>query len=377
MADDGARFSLKDHLFNPARIAVLSAELSRAWPGFDGPGFEERVNARLPELELKARIAMIAEVLADLLPDDFAQAAEVIERALPPPLDPELTDDDFGSFLHAPYGDFIVARGMEDHRDRALDLLEQVTMRFSMEYAIRHFLNRWPEETMARLRLWADHPNYHVRRLVSEGTRPKLPWGIGIALPPGAALPLLDRLHADSTRYVTRSVANHLNDVAKIDAGLALDRLRAWRDEGRQAPEEQSWMTAHALRGLVKAGDPQALALLGYASDAPLAATLEILTPEVPAGGELRFRATIEATGSDAVPVLVDHVIDFARPGDRRAQRVFKLKQGLIRPGTPLVVDKRQRLKADATTYRLHPGRHRLSLQVNGRILADAAFDVV
>lgn len=367
-------YSLKDQLFSPARVAGLGRELAAAWDGFDPARFEARVGERLGALELKARIAWIAEVLDEMLPADFDRAAGIVEAALPAELDPALTDDDFGMFIHAPYGDFAVRRGLEDHRDRALDLLHAVTRRFSMEYAIRHFINRWPEETFARLEAWAEDPNYHVRRLVSEGTRPKLPWGIGIATPPERALPLLDRLHGDPTRYVTRSVANHLNDITKIAPDLALDRLERWRAAGRQDATELGWMAAHALRGLVKAGDPAALAMLGYDPGAALDCDVEMLTRQVAIGDVLEFRVTLSA--GREVPVLVDWLLHFPDAAGRRGPKVFKLKQAVVTPGAPLVLDKRHRMRGDATTFRMTPGPHRVAVQVNGRIRGEAGFDL-
>ncbi len=367
-----AGFSLKDQLFHRAKIARLGEELAAAWPDFDAAAFEGRVMARLEALELKARIAWIAECLDETLPSDFDEAAKVIERALPPPLDPTRTDDDFGDFIYAPYGEFAVIRGLEDHRDRALDLLEAVTQRFSMEYAIRPFLNRWPDETFARLESWARHPNYHVRRLVSEGTRPKLPWGAGIRTDPMRPLPLLDILHADPTRYVTRSVANHLNDIAKIDAEAALERLVAWRSAGRQSAAELDWIAAHALRGLVKAGDARALAHLGYDPRAEIDCAVSITTPDVAMGDMLEFVVTL--TAPRETPVLVDWALDFPEGGSRRSPKVFKLKQARVLPGRPLSLTKRHRMRGDATTFRLAPGPHSLAVQVNGRVRARAAF---
>ena len=358
-------FSLKDDLFNAETVGGLAARFRANDPGFD-PGFEGRVLARFPELELKQRIDWIAECLVEALPDDFPTAAGVIEAALPPPLDPTRRDDDFGSFIYAPLGEVAVKRGLEDHRDRALDLLEQVTQRFSMEYAIRPFLNRWPEETLARLTQWADHPHYHVRRLVSEGTRPKLPWGIGITLAPGAAMPLLDRLHADPTRFVTRSVANHLNDISKVDARPVLGALNRWKKAGDQRPDELAWMTRHALRDLVKKGHPGAMSLLGYRMEAIIDADLSL--PDTARIGEaLDFSVTLNC--AEDQPILVDYAIGFIRPtGVRR--KVHKLSVTGLKAGQPLTLTKRHRLPADATTYSLHPGPHEVELIVNGRIRA-------
>ncbi|TNF23002.1 MAG: hypothetical protein EP318_01265 [Rhodobacteraceae bacterium] len=367
-----ARFSLRDHLFNEQTLGQLAGEYAAALPGFDAGRFLSEVLPRLAALELMQRLEAIADGIEAQLPADFNQMAAQLEAAMPPPLDPARQDDDFGQFIHAVPGLLAVRHGLEQHRDRALDLIHAATQRFSMEYYIRPFLDRWPEETLARLRVWAEDENYHVRRLVSEGTRPKLPWGKAIDLDPLRPLELLDLLHADTTRYVTRSVANHLNDVTKIAPEAVLERLGAWAQAGRQVPQELQWMTRHALRSLIKQGHPGALALLGYRADAPVEVQVEIAEPVIPRGDPLRFTVTLSAPGP--VPVLVDYVIWFRKADGRQAPKVFKLKQAEAGAGAPLVLQKTHALKWDATTFRLHPGAHRLGLQVNGRIRAEAGF---
>ena len=123
-----------------------------------------------------ARLDWMADCIEGHLADDFVTMADQLEAMMPAPLDPSLKDDDFGHFIHAVPGILDVRHGLEAHRERALDLLYEATKRFSMEFYIRAFLNRWPEETLARLKVLSGDENYHVRRLVSEGTRPKLPW---------------------------------------------------------------------------------------------------------------------------------------------------------------------------------------------------------
>jgi 3-methyladenine DNA glycosylase AlkC len=369
------RFSLKDALFNAESVGRLAAYLRDADPDFPASRFVADVIEPFGRLELKARIAHIADVLARYLPHDFPRAADVIERALPPPLDPTKTDNDFGEFIIAPFGDYAVSHGLEAHPRRALDLIEALTQRFSMEGAIRPFLSRRPEETLARLDRWAGHPNYHVRRLVSEGTRPLLPWAPRIRLAPGRVMPLLDRLYADSTRYVTRSVANHLNDITKSDPELALSALSRWRDEGRQEAGEFAWMARHALRTLVKSGHDGALEFLGYSRTAPVRAiSLDLERDHVAPGGAVVF--SVSLLSDTDTPAVIDYGIDFARPDGKRARKVFKLATTTLTAGQALTFGKRRVLKGDATTYRLHPGRHVLSIQVNGKVVAEAAFEV-
>ena len=187
-------------------------------------------------------------------------------------------------------------------------------------------------------------------------------------------MPLLDRLHADPTRYVTRSVANHLNDVSRPDPALVMDRLAGWAAQGSQARRELDWMTAHALRTLVKEGDPRALEMLGYRRDAPVTARLTLRSPQVAIGAELAFSATLEAATD--TPVLVDYVLYRRRADGTLAPKVFKLKQAVVRAGRPLTLDKKIRLKGNATTYRTIPGAHALALQVNGVEGPRHSFDV-
>ncbi|MDU8929063.1 hypothetical protein RXV86_16840 [Alisedimentitalea sp. MJ-SS2] len=369
-------YSLADQLFNAEKVAYLGELVSEAAPGFDAPGFSRDVMARLHDLELKARINWIAECLDLALPGPFDALAAVIAAALPAPCDPALRDDDFGDFIFAPLGELVVRRGMETP-DRALDVLEEVTQRFSMEYAIRPFLNAHEDLVLDRLGKWCDHEHYHVRRLVSEGTRPRLPWGIAIAMDPDRALPLLDRLYDDDTRFVTRSVANHLNDLSKLMPGTVMQRLACWDQAGRQAVDELGWMRKHALRTLVKQGEPKALAMLGYLADAPVRLTdLSLTGVPVAMGDQMRFAVTLEA--DEESPVLVDYVLYFHRGDDGPPRRkVMKLGQAVVRLDRPLRLEKHYRMPRGASTVKVLPGPHRIEIQVNGRVLGGADFDVL
>lgn len=368
----GAGFSLADQLFNARTLDQLAGEFAAVVPGFDAGRYLADVLPKLPDLGVMARMEAMADGLEAQLAADFPTMADQLEAAMPAPLDPARRDDDFGQFIHALPGILAVRHGLEHHRERALDLIHAATQRFSMEYAIRPFLNRWPEEVLARLAVWAEDDNYHVRRLLSEGTRPKLPWGRAIALDPLRPLAFLDRLHADETRFVTRSVANHLNDLSKIAPEAALDRLARWREEGRQRPEELGWIRRHALRTLIKQGHAGALEALGYRADAPVAVTLELRETVIARGDPLRFALHVSAQGR--IPVLVDYVLWLRKADGGLKPKVFKLKQGTVTRGMPLTLTKTHTLKWDATTFRLYPGAQRIGVQVNGRVMAEADF---
>lgn len=367
-------FSLKDQLFNPETVGRLGRHFEEAGVFASAP-FVSDVLADMGPLELKARINLIADVLARYLPSDYPEAATAILSALPPPLDPTLRDDDFGHFIYAPLGVYVENHGLEGHLDLSLDVLEAVTQRFSMEYSIRAFLNRWPDETLDRMRGWITHDHYHVRRLVSEGTRPKLPWGQGICIGAEQTLPLLDQLHGDSTRFVTRSVANHLNDITKTTPDDVLGRLSAWQKVNAQDAKELLWMRKHALRGLIKAGHAGAMEHLGYRPDVEVALSDFSFTPARLARGEAAG-LTFALTTQDDAPLIVDYVIDFMKANGKTAPRVFKLKVLDAKGGQPVRLSKAHTFKDNATTFTLHPGAHQIHVQVNGRIIGSQPFEL-
>jgi 3-methyladenine DNA glycosylase AlkC len=363
---------MKDSLFNAQTVAQLAAEYAAAVEGFDTERFVREALGGFPERELMARMEWMADCLEGQLAHDFPTMADQLEAAMPVRLNPAAMDDDFGHFIHALPGILAVRHGLEDHRTRAMTLLYEGTQRFTMEFYIRAFLIRWPQETLAQLADWARDENYHVRRLVSEGTRPRLPWAVGVGLAPEQTMPLLDMLHADPARFVTRSVANHLNDLSKGAADAVLARLEQWAAEGRQSAKELDWMRRHALRTLVKQGHAGALAALGYRRDAPVTGQIRIVDARVAIGGALEFEVVLEA--AQDVPVLIDYRIGFARPNGKQGEKVFKLKTAKVIADKLLHIAKLHKFKAGASTFSLHAGAHSLTVQVNGRDVAQAEF---
>ena len=184
------------------------------YPDFSNQAFQQEVLAKFPELELLERIYWIRDILKKHLPSQYRAAVNILLNSLPPALDPTKSDDDFGDFIYAPYGYFVATYGCtKSELDFSLAALKQLTTRFSVEGPIRFFLNKFPQQTLVELIKWTQDGHYHVRRLASEGTRPALPWAQKINISYTDAIPILDNLYTDSTRFVTRSVANHVNDI--------------------------------------------------------------------------------------------------------------------------------------------------------------------
>src|SRR3989338_7005146 len=237
-------------LFNETKVRMLAAEIQAVYPNFAKTAFIKKVVSAFPEQELMERIAGIRDALFEFLPQDYPQAIEVIVAALPPALDNSKVDDDFGDFIYAPYSYYVAKYGCnKKHLTVSLQALDEITKRFSCEAALRDFINQFPKETLVATKRWAKSSEYHVRRLASEGTRPNLPWAKKIQYDAPSTLPILDILYTDKTRYVTRSVANHLNDLSKIDGELVVYTLKRWQKENKQsAPERVTYLVLSVYR---------------------------------------------------------------------------------------------------------------------------------
>jgi 3-methyladenine DNA glycosylase AlkC len=369
-------FSLKDQLFNAEKVDYLATLLEGVFPDFGGEAFRASVLSAFPVLELKERIAHITATLHTCLPPRYRDALAIILEALPPELDPNRTDDDYGDFIFAPFSLFVATYGRTaEHLEVSLDALRHITKRFSAEDAVRYFLNAFPAETLDFLRECAGDDNYHVRRLASESSRPLLPWAQRLTIDYREPLPILDVLFSDGTRYVTRSVANHLNDISKLDPELVVETLRRWRDDHQQTPAEMQFITKHALRTLVKRGHVEALELIGFGGE-PDVTIVELATntPQVRIGEAFRFSLTL--TANSRQKLLLDYLMKFAGDGRVTRQKVFKLKQVELDAQQSISLAKAHPMRL-MTTRRLQAGEHQITLLVNGIPQGTLVFDLV
>ncbi len=369
-------FSLKDQLFNREKVRFLAAQFTSAWAAFPSAAFIEDVVSEFPNLELKARIAHISKCLHVALPAHYPDALHLILTALPPALDPTRSDDDFGDFIIAPLSHYVATYGCSAvHLAASLAGLREITMRFSAEDAIRTFINAFPEQTMAFLQECTTHENYHVRRLASEGTRPKLPWAGKLLIDYTVPVTILDSLYADNTRFVTRSVANHLNDISKIDAPLVISILQRWQESGAQAEKEMAFIIRHATRTLVKQGNLAALALMGYGEAPQVKITaFSTSTPTVAIGDAFLFSFTLDCETDQRL--LVDYEMVFANPNGKASKKMFKLKQLAVNAGQQVELRKKHPMRL-MTTKPLFPGTHTITLQVNGQRFDSLSFELL
>jgi len=363
--------------FSPALVRRLAADVARAEPGFASRRFIAQATAGLDALELLDRAKHIAAALAEHLPPAYPEALDVLLRSLGPVhATDELVGAGMAPFYYLPHVLFVAARGLDDF-DVSMRAQYELTKRFTAEFSIRPFIAKDPERTLAVLRGWARDEDAHVRRLVSEGTRLRLPWAMRVPWldqHPERVLDLLEPLKDDPATVVRRSVANNLNDLGKVHPDLLVRTCAAWL---RGASSERRALVEHALRSAVKRGEAEALALLGYGK-APKVALEDVRfePPQVAIGGRVVVSFTLRSTSRSAQELLVDLAVHFVKASGRASPKVFKLER-IELPARGRAALRKSISLAVHTTRKPHPGRHEVDVIVNGVPQRAGAFAVV
>lgn len=368
------------NLFNPALIARMGDYLLAAHAEFGRDAFVAAASDGLDRLELKERSAQIQAALDKSLPLDFRSACNVMLASLSPKTDEDWRAEDIetlgiSGWAVMPMAEVVAARGLDDF-DFAMDVLAELTKRFTSEFAVRPFLIADPERGLQIARKWAEDGNYHVRRLASEGTRPRLPWGLllqSFVQDPKPLLPLLTHLRDDPSEYVRRSVANSLNDIAKdhpdLIAGIAADWLR-------DAPKDRVRLVKHACRTLIKSGHAPTLAALGYGRAEVAVSPLTLGAPVVNMGGYLEFSATVTSQAKTAQPLIIDYVIHHRKANGATSPKTFKWKVVELGVGKSASLSKRHSIKP-ITTRVYYAGQHAIEIQINGQSYGEAKFELI
>ena len=361
--------------FSPALVRRLAAGLVRVHPRFPERAFVREACSGLRALELLDRGRHIARALAAHLPPAYPEAVALLLRSLGPEhASDELLGAGMAPFFYYPHTVFVAERGL-DHFDLSMRAQYELTRRFSAEASIRPYIEKYPERTLVVLRKWAQDPNPHVRRLVSEGTRLRLPWAARVPWldeHPERVLELLTALKDDPSTLVRRSVANNLNDLGKLRPDLLAATAAAWL-EG--APPERRVLVEHALRSAVKRGNPDALRLLGYGGKAAVSVERVRFTPaRAPIGGRVSMSFTLCSRSHRPQPLLVDVAVHFVKARGTSA-KVFKIGRLELPPrGT---VDLRTTFSLAVHTTRVpQPGRHAVDVLVNGVARRAGSFQV-
>jgi 3-methyladenine DNA glycosylase AlkC len=362
--------------FSSALVRQLADDIARVHPDFPVRAFTNDACRGLDALELLDRGRHIAEALGAHLPSSYPEAIGILLRSLGREhATDELIGVGMAPFFYLPHTLFVAERGLE-HFDLSMRAQYELTKRFSAEGSIRPYIARDPERALVFLRTWATDPNAHVRRLVSEGTRLRLPWAPRVAWldeHPERVLALLELLKDDSSTMVRRSVANNLNDLGKVRPDLLIRVAAAWLEDASPARRE---LIEHALRSAVKRGNRDALRLLGYGQTPRVSLEAVAFTPKrVRIGGRVAMSFGLTSTSARVQQLLVDVAVHFVKARGVAAAKVFKLGRITLGPR------ERAELKttfslAVHTTRVPRPGRHVVDVLVNGRALRAGSFDV-
>ena len=357
------------HLIGPHTARDTADAVARAWGALDSSAFLADILPALDALELMQRGQCIADALHRHLPDDFEAAAAILQDCLPAP---ERTGLSGWALLS--FNQYIAAHG-RGHVETALALLKTLTPHFTAEFGIRTFIADQQEKALAIISGWVTDPNHHVRRLASEGTRPRLPWAMRLPkliADPQPILPILETLLDDPEDYVRRSVANSLNDIAKDDPALVADFVER-HIEG--ASTERRQLLRHASRTLLKKGDAKALANFGFAAAKEIGADLTLATPVVTFGDKLGFSLTVRNEDKAPQRLMIDYAIHHMKANGTLAPKVFKWRQLDLPAGGSQTIGKDHAIRA-ITTRRYYPGTHRVEILINGAISASADFEL-
>lgn len=347
------------NLIGPAQVDWLATRLSAAWAPFPTAKFRRLGKQGLTELELKARARHLADALEVTLPKDCAKAFAVIVKMM------GLAEGDGAgsNFRYLPVSEFLERHGPRDV-EAALSANYELTKRFTSEFCIRSLILAGPERTLRELAKWVGDESEHVRRLVSEGTRPRLPWGRQLApfiADPSPLLPLLERLKDDRSQYVRRSVANNLNDIAKDHPEVVLKVAKSWLHE---ATAQRKKLVEHGLRTLLKRGDPRALALIGAGDSKSLRITGRLTPSKVKLGERVNFVATVRNDGPSELHAVLEARVHFVKVRGTSV-KPFRLARINLKPGQQVEITRSLELQ-HRTIRRLFSGVHEVELQVNG-----------
>lgn len=358
---------------NADLVERIAAHIQKHDDSFDKKSFVALV-AELPKLEMKPRVRLIRDELHRHLPSDYKKALTLLLKAV---TEPKKGVEPLHGFDLWALTEFIQKFGLDDVKI-SLDALSELTQRFTAEFAVRPFLIHHEKKTLAYLTKAATSKNRHIRRWVSEGSRPRLPWGEQLkhfVKDPRPTIRLLEKLKYDEELYVRKSVANHLNDISKDHPVLAVKLASKWKKESpAKHAVKIDWIIKHALRTQLKKGDVTALKLLGYHTEAQVQLKkLKIKKDPVKVGEHLEF--SFELHTKKPANVMIDYIIHHQKAHGKTTPKVFKLTAKPLDGKKPLLVSKKHSFKV-ITTRVYYPGKHVLEIMVNGKNLGKVPFQL-
>lgn len=360
----------KDVFFKASFINELSAALNDALPSFNKPAFVKNVfNDSWHNKELKQRVSHIVDVLEGILPGDYSEAVNTIQRVVKHLKEQNIKEVSFG-YVCLP--EYIERHGLQ-HFAESVKALEYCTQFITSEFAVRPFILKYEDRMIRQMIKWSKHSNAKVRRLASEGCRPRLPWAI--ALPafkkdPTAILPILENLKTDNDIWVQKSVANNLNDISKDNPTRAKNIFSSWLGHN----ETTDWIVKHAARTLLKKGDKDVMQLFGLNKDDTTSIeTCHVITPKVKIGEYLQFSFNVVNAAENSRLIRLEYAIYYLLSNGKHSRKVFKISEKEYPAFANINVKRKQSFKP-ITTRTYYRGIQKVSVILNGHEYAAMDF---
>ncbi|MFQ5427854.1 MAG: DNA alkylation repair protein [Thermodesulfobacteriota bacterium] len=349
------------NLYSKEMIDSLSSEIKKIYGDFNSREFQKSIFCKSwGEKELKQRMRFVACTLSDFLPKNYEEAIAVLMPA----------STSFNGFEYMFFPDFAMLYGLENFK-LSMKALAHFTEHSSSEFAVRPFIKKYPRETMAQMEAWAGSENEHLRRLASEGCRPRLPWAI--SLPefkknPGPVLKIIKKLLDDKSEYVRRSVANNLNDISKDNPLLVLEFAK--KKIGKNKNTDR--LLKHGCRSLLKSGNPETLALFGFTGAEHLRVEELEVDETVAMGQSMKFSFSLRTEEKKLGRLRLEYAVNFMKKNGRLSRKIFKIAEGnyFLKEKT---ITKTHSFKT-ISTRKYYPGIHGLAIIINGTERACRSF---
>lgn len=352
-------------MFNPDYYTGLANNIKQVYKPFSSEKFLKQVVAPLSSLSLNQRLRHTNVVLHEFLPANYKTSIAILKECIP------LVKPGYTNLV---FPDFVSQYGTHDFKT-SLEALHYFTPFGSSEFAIRTFLKQDMKKTIKTMYRWSEDENEHVRRLSSEGSRPRLPWSFkldAIIHDPTLTKPILENLKQDDSLYVRKSVANHINDISKDSPDYVLRLVKLWD----QKHPHTGWIVKRGCRSLFKQGDQKSLTAFNYTSDARVSLRKFILIPDsIYIGEAMTFQFELSSKENKMQKLMVDYRVHYIKKSGSALPKVFKLKELDLAPNTSVCITKKQSFQ-NFTTRTHFPGKHKLEILVNGKVIVGATFMV-
>lgn len=355
--------SLLKNIYSASFYDTFSDAVEEVLSEFDRKKFTKAIFASgWKNKELKERMKHTTFVLHQFLPDDFDKSAELIKKITVTLRQRKINENIFG-FMFLP--DYIETYGLNNF-ETSVKAIELLTQFVSCEYAVRPFIIKYKDIMMKQMLEWSKHKNHHVRRLASEGSRPRLPWAMALPelkINPEPILTLLENLKKDSSEYVRRSVANNLNDIAKDHPSTVIAIVNKWKGLGK----ETDAIIKHGCRTLLKQGNTEILKYFGLSNNTKLeVSNLKVITPKVKIGNALLFSFEVKNGGKKNQTIRLEYAVYYLRQNGQLSKKVFKISERIFEPSEKVMITKKQSFRI-ITTRKFYAGQQKLSIILNGQ----------